>query len=62
MKMSQNFSNISTGFPVLFCTAGMPSICGEIPRRALVADESHSDSQGMHREVQARGRDSEIVA
>ena len=30
--------------------------------RGVVADEPHSDSQGLHREVQARRRDSEIVA
>ena len=30
--------------------------------RGVVADEPQSDSQGLHREVQARGRDSEIVA
>ena len=30
--------------------------------RGVVADEPHSNSQGLYREVQARGRDSEIVA
>ena len=28
----------------------------------VVANEPHSDSQGLYREVQARRRDSEIVA
>ena len=28
----------------------------------VATDELHSDSQGLHREVQARRRDSEIVA
>ena len=30
--------------------------------RGVVADEPHSDSQGLYREVWARRRDSEIVA
>ena len=30
--------------------------------RGVVADEPQSDSQGLHREVWARRRDSEIVA
>ena len=30
--------------------------------RGVVANEPHSDSQGLYREVQARRRDSEIVA
>ena len=30
--------------------------------RGVVADEPQSDSQGLYREVQARRRDSEIVA
>ncbi len=30
--------------------------------RGVVADEPQSDSQGLHREVQARRRDSKIVA
>ena len=30
--------------------------------RGVVADEPHSDSQGLRREVQARRRDSKIVA
>ena len=30
--------------------------------RGVVADEPHSDSQGLHRKVQARRRDSEIAA
>ena len=46
----------------LFCTTGMPSICGEKSTRGVVADEPNSDSQGSNREVWARGRDSKIVA
>ena len=30
--------------------------------QGVVADEPHSDSQGLYREVQARRRDSEVVA
>ena len=41
---------------------GMPSVCGESPQGGVVADETQSDSQGLHREVWARRRDSEIVA
>ena len=44
-----------------FGMTGMPVLCGE-RHIDVVTDELYSDSQGLHREMWARRRDSEIVA